>query len=1295
MKALTMGLFLLIAVIGITAGCGGGGGGGGTVAGNSKLSNISLSGGIRFTEPFSGDRTEYTAYVADTVTEITVIVYAGDARQEIEADGDAIDSDVPFIISLEDAITLARIDVTASDGSQRRYTLTFIKGSIDDDESRLSSIVIRAASGDVRMGAPAFDPDTGNYAVNIVSADSPVTITPTAISHFAMITVDGITVATGTASPSIAVGKGSQKVVRIVSTSQGKTKSSEYTVTVNCAGELSNNAFLSSLVVSGSAVGAWSRVFLPNVNDYTITFPAEVASVAITPTVQDVGKAAVTVKGEMVNSGAAHGPVALASGETIIVPVVVTAEDGTENEYTLRIAREGAESDNANLSQLSLGNVFLSPSFVKTEFSYEASVSSAISSVSLSAVAEDAAATVTVNGAAYTRGTVVDINLGIPGSVTSIPVVVTAASGRKQTYVITVTRTAEIVIYFEKPASWSEAWIWFDKNSDGTWDTSVLKTAPGDMTKYRDAGGFAWYKKDMGVVPSVTFLFNDGTWANKLQTGGKDFKSTATVWVRADGSVTDYDPIGPVKPTISVDPAGGNFNEAPYPVNIVITSDSDVTERSYTTVKNNDAPVAIPMTSNSVTIDIAAGMVVGDVKKLTVTALNSAGRTTTTAYEFAMVNEVAKKLGVAYSAAESTFSIWSPDSSNVKLELAGVEYACAKVPDFDGYTDVYGVTVPGDHKLKEYSFKINGVKVRDPYGVMIKPGTTTNIVMNLSETNPVGGWTARPVLSSREDSIIYEVHIKDFTYDADSGVDADKRGKYLGMTQSGTKYGGLATGIDHLKELGVTHVQILPFYDFATNGPNDYNWGYDPVNFNVPEEVYASSADYQARIREVKTMINELHRNGIRVVMDVVYNHTANNDVFDPISTKYYIFQNGVRSDASGCGNGLDTGNAMVRRFIRDSLEYWVKEYNVDGFRFDLMGIFKASAVKEWGEYLNGKYPDRNILMYGEPWNGFWNSDQEFNSRAVPSNRPIFSTGHVGIFNGGFREGLKGGCDDARGGFMFNWSGLWGSKGNLGDVITGIGGSLKATNDTNPASSDNMWIYASACDPEQSVNYISAHDNFCLWDKIRVTLATSITSAKYWGAEKTPPDSIDTLYSLVYDAAKDAYAMRINKFGTAMVLTSQGLPFIHAGDEFRRTKEISGDWSATRNSYNSAINFNMIRWQLKSSQSSMYSYYKNMVALRKAHPAFRMTTWDQIKSNVSVAQVPGKSVVIYSINGAAVGDSWKKIIAVFNSDANYSYTLPSGSWKVAVEKENAAVGGTVVSGSYTCEGTSATIFYQE
>jgi pullulanase len=1295
MKAIKMSLFLLAAVIGVTAGCGGGGGGGGTVAGNTMLSNISLSGGIRFTEPFAGERTEYTAYVAADAAEISVTVYAGDARQEIEVDGEAIDAEVPFAVALENSTTTTRIDVTAPDDSERRYTLTFIKGSIDDNESRLSSVAVRAASGSVRLLSPMYDPDTLSYMVNIVAADSPVTIVPTAMSPYAAITVEGQAVATGTASKPITVEKGAKKSIAITSTSKGGIRTTEYEITVNCAGDFSNNAFLSSLVVSGSAVGTWSRNFSPNLNDYTVTFPQSVESVSITPTVEDAGKATVAVKGERVNSGSAYGPLALVSGETTVIPVVVTAEDGTVNEYTLRIAREGAESDNANLSQLSLGNVSLSPSFVKTAFSYEASVSSAISSVSLSAVAEDAAATVTVNGAAYTCGTVVDINLGNPGSVTSIPVVVTAASGRKQTYVVAVTRTAEIIIHFEKPASWSEAWIWFDKNSDNTWDTTVLKTSPGDMTKYRDEGGFAWYKKDMGLVPSVTFLFNDGTWANKLQTGGKDFKATTTVWVRADGSMTDYDPIGPVKPKITVNPAGGSFNEAPYPVTISIVSDSDVTERSYAIVKNNEAPVTVSMASNSVTIDIAAAMVVGDVKKLTVTALNSAGRTTTTAYEFSMVNEVSAKLGVSYSASGSTFSIWSPDSSNVKLELSGVEHTCAKVPDFDGYTDVYSVTVPGDHKLKEYSFKINGVKVRDPYGVMVKPGTTTNIVMNLAETNPVGGWTARPVLANREDSIIYEVHIKDFTYDADSGVDADKRGKYLGMTQTGTKYSGLATGIDHLKELGVTHVQILPFYDFATNGPNDYNWGYDPVNFNVPEEVYASSADYQARIREVKTMINELHRNGIRVIMDVVYNHTANNDVFDPISTKYYIFQNGVRADASGCGNGLDTGNAMVRRFIRDSLEYWVKEYNIDGFRFDLMGIFKASAVKEWGEYLNGKYPDRNILMYGEPWNGFWNSDQEFNSRAVPSNRPIFSTGHVGIFNGGFREGLKGGCDDARGGFMFNWSGLWGSKGHLSDVITGIGGSLKATNDTNPASTDNMWNYASACDPEQSVNYISAHDNFCLWDKIRVTLATSITSAKYWGGEKNPPDSIDTLYSLVYDTAKDAYAMRINKFGTAMVLTSQGLPFIHAGDEFRRTKEISGDWSATRNSYNSATNFNMIRWQLKSSQPTLYSYYKNMVALRKAHPAFRMTTWEQIKNNVTVTQVPGKSVVIYTINGAAVGDSWKKIIAVFNSDASYSYTLPSGSWKVAVEKENAAVGGTAVTGSYACEGTAATIFYQE
>lgn len=240
------------------------------------------------------------------------------------------------------------------------------------------------------------------------------------------------------------------------------------------------------------------------------------------------------------------------------------------------------------------------------------------------------------------------------------------------------------------------------------------------------------------------------------------------------------------------------------------------------------------------------------------------------------------KLGAIYSPTQTIFRIWSPDYSNVKVYLDGQEHTCNKISNFDGYTDIYEATVSGNHKLKEYQFRINGKGVRDPYGVMVKAGTNNNIVMDMSSITPTGGWASKPTLTNREDSIVYEVHVRDFTIDSSSGVSSNKKGKFTGMTETGTTHSGVKTGIDHLKELGVTHVQILPFYDFATTM---YNWGYDPVNYNIPEDQYSETPnDYENRVREVKNMINEYHKNGIRVIMDVVYNHTFGDEMFKDIT---------------------------------------------------------------------------------------------------------------------------------------------------------------------------------------------------------------------------------------------------------------------------------------------------------------------------------------------------------------------------------------------------------------------------
>ncbi len=617
-------------------------------------------------------------------------------------------------------------------------------------------------------------------------------------------------------------------------------------------------------------------------------------------------------------------------------------------------------------------------------------------------------------------------------------------------------------------------------------------------------------------------------------------------------------------------------------------------------------------------------------------------------------------LGASYTPTATTFRLWSPDSSNVSVTVNGQTYTMSKT-NVSGYSDVYEAVVEGDLDGKEYQFKVNGSDVHDPYGKMVKPTNYTgtgavaennvNIVMNMRDTDLPNGWAERPALKEREDSIVYEVHVRDFTIDSSSGVSAANRGRYLGMVEAGTTNSkGLKTGLDHLKDLGITHVQLLPVYDYGTCSNVDsqdsscYNWGYDPVNFNVPEDRYTSvfgTENYKQKVKEFKTMVDEFHKNGIRVIMDVVYNHTYSKDVFSKISGKYY-----TSVDLSGCGNSVDAKNDMVSRFIRDSLEYWATEYNIDGFRFDLVGIFDVSDFKEWGEYLNNKYPDRKFLMYGEPWNGYATDPSESTRVRLGTIRNAAS-GHVGVFNGKYRECLKGGSDNAVGGFLFNktYSDVGDVDGNFGCVMAGIKGGVGV--------STNTWTPLFAADPEQAVQYITAHDNLNWTDKITKMGATG------------------------------DYAKRLQAYGNGVILVSQGIPFIHAGEEFGRTKNMN------ENSYKSADGSNDIKWDVKTSYKDTFDYYKNLIAMRKAHPAFRMTTKTLIENNIKGSQNNGAIVV--DINGQAVGDSWSSIKMVINSGNNLTIDGVDG-WKKKVHAVTVNDDGTT--GTNVAEGTAVTIWYK-
>ncbi len=639
-------------------------------------------------------------------------------------------------------------------------------------------------------------------------------------------------------------------------------------------------------------------------------------------------------------------------------------------------------------------------------------------------------------------------------------------------------------------------------------------------------------------------------------------------------------------------------------------------------------------------------------------------------------------LGAVYTPAKTIFSIWSPDSANVKVKVNGITHSLQKVPDFNGYTNVYQVAVNGDLHLAEYSFLINGTEVRDPYGKMIKPQTNTNIVMDTSRTQLAGGWAPRPALVAREDAIIYEVHVRDFTIDPSSGVLTNNRGKYLGMVQAGTVLNGSKTGLDHLKELGVTHVQLLPVYDYATcDGLPDsdpcYNWGYDPRNYNVPEERYSQTPlDYENRMREFKTMVNEFHKAGIRVIMDVVYNHTFAKEMFEPISPKYY-----TATDLSGTGNSIDADQPMVSRLIQDSLEYWVEEYGIDGFRFDLIGIFSYAEVEKWGRYLNTKFADRNLLLYGEPWNGYAGDPKEGQRVRYGTTRFMVEE-RVGVFNGAFRDAIKGNNDGTSTAYMFN--NLTPADGGWA-IYDGLRASPYSAND----SRNGTWFRNYSADPEQSINYISAHDNFGLWDKIYLSLASNVVqNSSHQVLSLTPPANL-------------GYAKRVANFGMGIIFTSQGIPFVHAGDEFLRTKtnneqmHIASAWNfgahgGTHNTYNAPDAFNSIKWQNKINNAATFKYFKDLINLRRSHAGLRMTTNAEIAQHLAVARPAefGGEVVTGHITSPR--DSHELFI-VYNSGANRFVNLPAGVW-TQVANTTGATNLTNLSAMAQVEGTAVTVF---
>lgn len=587
------------------------------------------------------------------------------------------------------------------------------------------------------------------------------------------------------------------------------------------------------------------------------------------------------------------------------------------------------------------------------------------------------------------------------------------------------------------------------------------------------------------------------------------------------------------------------------------------------------------------------------------------------------------------------FRLWSPkaEAARVRLYDHGRGGDAYRTLDMTKHADngTWTATVPQQLYGKYYTFQIkhNGRWLDETPGVWAKAVGANGkraAIIDLNTTNPEN-WDGDkgPEVKNFSDVVLYEAHMRDLSMDPSSGI--ANKGKFLQFTEPGTKSPqGEATGIDHLKELGVTHVHILPSYDYnsvdETNLQNNiYNWGYDPQNYNAPEGSYSTNpSDPATRVREMKEMIKALHDAGIGVVMDVVYNHTAENDGsnFELTAPGYYHrhWNDGKYSDASGCGNETASDLKQMQDYIVNSVKYWAKEYHVDGFRFDLMAIHDTETMNRVAQELKEINP--SIFVYGEGWTA-GDSPLQPERRALKEN--VSKMKGIAVFSDDIRDAVKGHYSNEEDpGFAT------GKPGNEETVKIGIVAATAHPQVDYSKGNNSKFPYAES--PEMIVNYVSCHDDLCLTDKLK----------------KSMPD------------ATEAQRLAAAKLAQTIVMTSQGTPFIFAGEEVFRDKK------GVHNSYKSPDSINAIDWNNKTKYKDQYEYYKGLIALRKAHPAFRMTTAKDIAKNLKFDKIDSKktpNLISYSLLNNANGDEWKEIKIVFNgAPTAQTVKIPKGNWQV-------------------------------
>jgi pullulanase len=609
---------------------------------------------------------------------------------------------------------------------------------------------------------------------------------------------------------------------------------------------------------------------------------------------------------------------------------------------------------------------------------------------------------------------------------------------------------------------------------------------------------------------------------------------------------------------------------------------------------------------------------------------------------------------MTYSPSETVFKLFAPADAECYVKVGNDSVAMTLADS------IWTATMPGDQKGKEYVFVVNGQSSPGVFAKAVGVNGKCGVVLDLKETNPEG-WAQdkRPEVKSPADLVIYEMHHRDFSIDASSGL--KNKGKFLALTEE--------KAINHLKSLGVNAIHILPSYDFGSVDEtrlqdNKYNWGYDPVNYNVPDGSYSTDPfDPQCRIREFKQMVQALHKAGIRVILDVVYNHTYDieHSNFQKTYPDYYYrkeaplsspegdtsAQNtieapsgavgGAYSNGSGCGNETASEQPMMRRFMLESVKYWINEYHIDGFRFDLMGVHDIETMNLIRDEVNKIDP--TIFIYGEGWSA---GQCAYPLEKLAVKAHVNQLHGIAAFSDEIRDALRGPfSDDTKGAF------LAGIPGEEESIKFGIAGAI-----AHPQVDMSKVNYSKepwANEPTQMISYVSCHDDMCLVDRLKASVAP-----------------------LRSEGLGEAELIRLDLLAQTAVFTSQGVPFMLSGEEMLRDKK------GVHNSFESPDSVNHLDWQNLQRYPQVFNYYKNLIALRKNHPAFRLGKADLVRKHLTFFGVPsseeeGSGVVAnntpclvgFCLKDHAGGDAWKDIIVILNANREpQTVTIPEGKYTV-------------------------------